>query len=295
MPKATLEQWRMFKAVADHQGFNQAAQAIHKSQSSIHHAVHKLEETLGIKLFDIQGRKAVLTEHGALLLKRGSYLLEEALRIESVADSLSTGLEASLCIAIDEAFPSDYLYQVLEAVAEVYPLLQIEIIESVLGGCNELIEAGRANLGLSPIPLDQGLNEEICQVNFIAVANPEHPLAKSQHALDYNDLKSSRQIVVRDSALNSSTDAGWLGADQRWTVSHLRSSIDLVGSGLGFAWLPEPAIAEQLESGQLVPLQLNRDADRSLSFFLNYKDADKLGPAALEFMGQLRLLTPSSV
>ena len=46
MLKATLEQWRMFKAVVDAGGFNQAAQLVHKSQSSVHHAVQKLETAL---------------------------------------------------------------------------------------------------------------------------------------------------------------------------------------------------------------------------------------------------------
>jgi len=61
MPKTTLEQWRMFKAVVDAGGFNQAAVVVHKSPSSIHHAISKLEESLGITLFDVQGRKTQLT------------------------------------------------------------------------------------------------------------------------------------------------------------------------------------------------------------------------------------------
>ena len=70
MAKSTLEQWRMFKAVADHGGFMQAAQQVHKSQSSIHHAVNKMEEQLGVNLFEVDGRKTVLTHAGKLLLRR---------------------------------------------------------------------------------------------------------------------------------------------------------------------------------------------------------------------------------
>ena len=50
MLRITLEQWRMFRAVVDHGGFNQAAQKIHKSQSSIHNAVSKIEASLNVKL-----------------------------------------------------------------------------------------------------------------------------------------------------------------------------------------------------------------------------------------------------
>ncbi|WP_315982943.1 LysR family transcriptional regulator [Aliamphritea spongicola] len=45
--RVTLEQWRMLKAVVDHGGFAHAAAAVHKSQSSINHAIHKMEDQLG--------------------------------------------------------------------------------------------------------------------------------------------------------------------------------------------------------------------------------------------------------
>ena len=70
MNRTTLEQWRMLQAVVDHGGFAQAAAAIHKSQSTINHAVHKLQDQLGVPVLEVVGRKAQLTEAGALLLRR---------------------------------------------------------------------------------------------------------------------------------------------------------------------------------------------------------------------------------
>jgi DNA-binding transcriptional LysR family regulator len=48
-------------AVVDTGGYAQAAEALHKSQSSVTYAVQKLESVLGIKAFEIQGRTAILT------------------------------------------------------------------------------------------------------------------------------------------------------------------------------------------------------------------------------------------
>ena len=78
MAKATLEQWRMFKAVVDHGGFAGASAAVHKSQSTVHHAVQKLEGALQIKLLEVKGRKAFLTDSGKLILRRAEFLIEEA-------------------------------------------------------------------------------------------------------------------------------------------------------------------------------------------------------------------------
>ena len=288
MQKTTLEQWRMFKAVVDEGGFNQAASVIHKSTSSIHHAVNKLEDSLGVKLLAVEGRKTSITEIGKVLLRRADYLLDEVGRIEAVADSLSLG---ELRIAVDGAFPQCIIFQALEKVSAMFPQVNIDIIDTVLSGTNELITEGKADIGLSPIPLPKGLNEELCLIEFLAVAHKDHALHQLDQSLSKENLKSYRQIIVRDSATQKKTDAGWLGAEQRWSVSHVRASIDLIEQNLGYAWLPLSEIAESLDNGKIKRLNLNAGGTRSVSFYLNYLDKDRIGPAAREFMGELRSLT----
>ncbi|WP_419813129.1 LysR family transcriptional regulator [Bacterioplanoides sp.] len=291
MQKTTLEQWRMFKAVVDAGGFNQAAIKVHKSQSSIHHAVSKLEEALGIKLFEVVGRKTRLTEAGKLLLRRGEFLLEEVSRIEAVAESVSSGVESELRIAVDGAFPQTIIYQALEKVSALFPQIRIDIIDTVLSGTNELIQNREADIGLSGFQMPYGLNEEICTLEFIVVAHSQHALHQLNRSLSYEDLKSHRQIITRDSANETKRSSGWQGAEQRWTVSSLRASFDLICQNLGFAWLPFPLVKEALEQEILKPLLLSEGASRTSSFYLNYQDKDQLGPAAREFLGELRLLT----
>ena len=285
----------MFQAVALAGGFNQAAEHVHKSQSSIHHAVQKLEESLGVALIEIRGRRAHLTPAGDMMLKRASYLLDEASKLESLAGTLSEGVESELTIAADHAFPSELVYQAINRVVAEYSQLCINLRETVLSGANELLLNRQVDLAISPFTLPDCLNEELRQVRFTAVASPSHAL----HTLDTSgtpelgltDLKRHRQIVVRDSAAHQQEDAGWLGADSRWTVDHLRTSIDLVCRGLGYAWLPDPLIDDRLRSGQLRPLPLGASSHRHVMFYLNFVDADRLGPAARAFLGELRYLT----
>ena len=292
MLRITLEQWRMFHAVVEFGGFNQASQGVHKSQSSIHNAVGKIEELLDIKLFLIEGRKTVLTQAGELLLHRANYLLEEAKKIENVGLMLSKGVETKLKIAVDEIFPRSLLYQVLEIVSIEFPLLQIELLESILSGSNDLLEQGDVEIAISPISLGSGFSESLCHIHFIAVASPEHPLNKLDRKLTLEDLKCYRQIVVRDSIQGDSKDKvseGWLEANQRWTVSHMQSSIDMICKGLGFAWLPSNLIEAQLDNGLLKPLQLKDNTRRSTQLYLTYKDGDCFGPAARSFLNEIRL------
>ncbi|OHU93457.1 LysR family transcriptional regulator [Pseudoalteromonas byunsanensis] len=290
MLRITLEQWRMFRMVAEHGGFNQAAAHIHKSQSSIHSAVAKIEQSLGVKVFSVDGRKTKLTEAGEMLLRRANYLLDEAEKVEAVGYTLAEGVEASLRIAVDEVFAQHILYQALEATSQKYPLLRIELIESILTGAHELIESNQADIAISPFNLLNGFNEHLCQVEFTAVASPTHQLHLLQRELTLEDLKSFRQIVLRDSAHTKRSDSGWLGANQRWTVSHLRTSIDMICNGLGFAWLPVSSIETELEQGILQRLPLTHNATRSSSLYLVFHDGDRLGLAARTFIEELKRL-----
>lgn len=287
MARSTIEQWRMFKAVADFGGFQQAADQVHKSQSTVHHAVSKLEDVLGVKLIEVQGRKTSITPAGEQLLRRINYLLAETERLENVAQNLKQGVESRLTIAVDEAFPKEILYQSLVAVSAEFPLVHMEVIETILTGANELLNKGMADIALSPFTLANELSEDICQLEFIAVCGAEHPLAHKTNVTP-EDLKHHRQIVLRDSGMESKTDIGWLGSEQRWTVTHLATSIELIRKNLGFAWLPQRSIAELLQYGMLVPIQLQRGATRSSNFYLNFRDAEVLGPVARSFIGNVR-------
>jgi DNA-binding transcriptional LysR family regulator len=77
----------------------------------------------------------------------------------------------------------------------------------------------------------------------------------------------------------------------RWTVSHLRNSIDMVSQNLGYAWLPKTQIAHLIEDKTLVPLNLDQGTTRTLNLYLMCNDNDRLGPAAQEFKEQLTALT----
>lgn len=288
MLRITLEQWRMFRAVVEYGGFNQAAQGVHKSQSSIHNSVQKIESTLGVKLFQVRGRKTSLTEYGELMLRRANYLLDEAEKLEAIGVNLADGVETRLRIAIDEVFPQALLYRVLDTVSSQYPYLRIELMESVLRGATHLLENAEVDLAVSPFINATLFNEELCSIDFIAVSSPHHALQQSEHPITFEELRNHRQIVVRDSALGKRKDEGWLGADQRWTVSHMRTSIDMIVNGFGYAWLPIPLIENELKEGKLQPLDLKSGQKRTAQLHLIFADGDQLGPAARAFLGELR-------
>ena len=148
--------------------------------------------------------------------------------------------------------------------------------------------AANVHLVVTAIEAQGFLGEPLVNVRFVAVAHPRHPLHQLGRALDLRDLAQHRQLVVRDSALRQSTNAGWLKAEQRWTVSHVGTSLDMLKRGLGFAWIPETRILEELTSGALKPLPLSAGAVREVPVQLIFRDRDRAGPAAHAMAAALR-------
>ena len=105
-PRITLDQWAALVSVVESGGYAQAAHKISRSQSTVTYAVQKLEQLAGVKAFEIQGRKAVLTAAGQVLYRRGKALVEEAARLERTAADLAKGWEPEIRLAVDIIFPT---------------------------------------------------------------------------------------------------------------------------------------------------------------------------------------------
>ncbi|MHB0777657.1 LysR family transcriptional regulator [Halomonas sp. WWR20] len=292
MSRVTLAQWQTLAAVVDHGGFSRAAEVLHKSASTLNHAVHKLEAQLGVQVLEPVGRQVRLTESGEMLLRRARQLIENAAALEEVAGSLAQGLESEVILAVDQVFPADALAKALETFSRNYPNVRVQLHETVLNGGIEMLHDGRADLVVSGLAAQGFLGEPLVTLRFIAVAHPDHPLHQLERPLDLRDLVQHRQLVVRDSALRQAVDAGWLKAEQRWTVSHLATSLDMLERGLGFAWCPETRIHEALASGRLKPLALSAGGIRQVPVQLIFSDRDRAGPAT---HAMARALTESAM
>jgi DNA-binding transcriptional LysR family regulator len=281
-PRTTLEQWAVLATIVDAGGFAAAAEALAKSQSAISYAVRELKDALPVALLEPRGRRAVLTEAGATLLRRARAVLEDARSLEALASTLAAGWETQIRIAVDSIFPPALLYEALHAFGPVCRATRLEVVESVLSGTTEALLRRDVNLAIvSPVP-PGFLGTRLMSIEFIAVAHPDHPLHALGRPLGPDDLKDHRQLVVRDSGAKRRLDAGWLDAEQRWTVSHLKTSIEMLKNGLGFAWIPREHIWNELAAGSLKPLPLAEGGTRSAELHLVHTDRDSGGPAARE-------------
>lgn len=285
--KITLDQWNTFVSVVESGGYAKAADRIHKSQSTLTYAVQKLETLLGVKVFEIRGRKAVLTPTGEVLYRRGKALLDDARRLEIAAGDLARGWEPEVRLAAEIVFPTWLLLKCFAEFAAERPETRIELYETVLGGTEEALIERKVDFAISGNVPAGFAGDPVMQVRFVCAAAPGHPLHQLGRPLTTDDLRTHRHLVIRDSGVQRARGGGWLN-ELRWTVSHKATSLRAALMGLGYAWYPEEAVREELERGTLKRLPLREGAEKIGTLYLVFADREAAGPATLRLAALIR-------
>jgi DNA-binding transcriptional LysR family regulator len=280
LPRTSVEQWAVLAAVIDEGGFAQAAAALHRSQSAVSYTVARLQEALDVPLLAVAGRKAVLTPHGAALLKRARSLVRELETLERLARSLKQGWEPQLTLAVDGAFPRERLLAILAELQGLCPDTDVQFSDETLSGAEDAILESTADVVVTTRVPPGYMSQPLFDVSFIAVARQDHPLLQLERTLTAADLASHMQVVVRDSGRKQPRDDGWLEAHRRCTVSSLDASLATVQAGLAYAWLPEHLIHVSLESGNFRALPIELGGSRSVPLHLVLVQPEVAGPAA---------------
>lgn len=281
-PRVTLEQWRVFQAIIEQGGYAQAAAYLHRSQSAVSYSMSRLQEQLGISLLKVEGRKAVLTEQGQILLNRSRLLTNEAVEIENFADHLSQGREAEIRLVVDSAFPNDLLMRALSEFASNSQGTRVQLREVILSGASDALINEEAELVIGVETPSGFLSDPLIEVELIAVARHDHPLHKLDRKITSADLAKHMHVVIQDSGENEKMDVGWLSSQDRWTVSSIDSALSAIEHGLGYGWLPYNRVIEPLNDGQLKPLLLEQGASYKAFLFISFGHPQNIGSATRE-------------
>lgn len=278
-PKTTLEQWRILQAVVDYGGYAQAADALNKSQSSLNHAVTKLQQMLGVQILEVKGRKAYLTKAGEVLLRRSRQLSRQINDLEEIADTMNRGWEPELNLVVEMPYPQSLLLGALQVFYPQSRGTRLQIRQEVISGTQEAIVEKRADIVIAESPPQGFASEPLCSIAMVPVCAPNHALTQP-NMLTLDELAEHLQIVIRDTGNRPVEQKGWLRAEQRWTVNSFYDAIELLQAGLGFCWLPQHLVQPYVKAGQLTILPIQSGKARRLNMVLVHPNREKLGPCA---------------
>lgn len=257
MLRLSLDALQILDAIDRRGSFAAAGKELHRVPSTISYTVAKLEEDLGVTVFERSGPKVALTRAGQELLKEGRHLLRAAQDLEARVRRVASGWETEFAIGIDSLLAPIALQQDVQAFYQVADRTRLRIGQEALSGTWEALLERRADLLIGAAgegPSGGGyIAEPMGVMPFVFVVAPGHPLAAVPHPLSKLDLQQHRAIAVGDTARKLvSRTIGLLYGQDALTVPDIRSKYDYQRAGLGFGFLPEPYVREAVRSGELI-------------------------------------------
>ena len=278
----TLDQLRIFLAVAGHGSFGGAARAMGRAVSAVSYGIAQLEAQLGLALFDREGsRRPVLTPAGEGLLAEARRIADGVDALLAKARSLHAGQEPSLTLVIDVMVPGEVTAHVLGAFRRMFPTCALTLRIEGLGAVAACLIEGGADLAIGgPVIGDQPALERqaVGAVDLIPVAAPSHPLARA--GIAPGESRRHLQLVLTDrSPLTEGLEFSVL-SPLTWRLGDLGAKHALLQEGLGWGNMPRGMVAGALASGTLVALDLPEKPGAHYGLNALWRRDTRLGPAA---------------
>lgn len=268
----TLDEWEVLQAVVQLGGFAPAAKQLNRSQSTISYTIARLQEQLGIKLFEMKGRRAHLTELGRGLLAHAQPYLNGFHQLEQRARSLASGGEPEVRLSVDSIFPNDRLFAAVAEFTRRFPYTQPKLRQGTFLSADSEFSVHNVQLCITGLTSREFFVKQILGIRMIAVARKDHPLHAVKRSLLRHDLAQHMLVTMEGTASGTSKHPPRVPAQRVISVSSIEAAIDAVRSGLCFGWLPLYRIQSDLKNDKLAPLHLTVGDSREVRLNLVCKD-----------------------
>lgn len=259
MKAVTIDQLRVFRAVAEAGSFSAAARAMHRAQSAVTYAVQKLEDQVGTDLFDRRGYRPVLSEAGRALLPRAQRILDELAAFGAQARGIAGGLEPEVSLVVDSMYPAAALLRVLAPFQREFPSVQLRMNVETLGATAQALLDGRADLGvcLEFASTVAGLDTTpIGEIELVPVAAPGHPLARMKGRIPIEATRDHVQLVLTDRSALTEGREFTVFSVKTWRLADLGARHAMVLAGLGWCSMPMHMVKDDLAARRLVRLDI---------------------------------------
>lgn len=278
----TVDQLRIFLAVAEEGSFNRAGKKLGRALSVISYGVSALEAQLGVILFRREGsRRPQLTDAGRALLADARAVMDEVDGLIAKARGIQQGLEIELALVVDVMVPSATVAAILHEFQDVFPTVDLRLHVEALGAVAALVLDKRADLGVAGpdiIDLPELERAAIGSVELVPVAAPSHPLAQ-RGPIPPGEARHHLQLVLTDRSTLTEGKEFSVVSPRTWRLADLGAKHALLLEGIGWGNMPRHAIAEEVRNGRLVQLDLPENPPLDYVLHALWRKDSRPGPA----------------
>jgi len=288
MIQPTLQQLRLFEAVARHKSFTRAAEEIHLSQPAVSIQVKRLEENVGLPLFEHVGKRITLTEAGRELYGASKDILRRLAEVDMALDSLSGEVAGTLRVtAVTSA--KYFLPHLLGAFIRRYPDVEPKLMVANRASLLERVADNEDDLYvMGHVPEKLDVAEYPFLENVISVvASPDHPLA-NKRKISLKRLTEERFLVRESGSGNRKVveeffQENGLAIHPYMELGSAEAIKQGVMAGLGISALSLHNLRLEISAGQIVVLKVEGFPLRR-SWNVIHRNGKKLSPAAVSFV-----------
>lgn len=236
-------------AIAEHQHFGKAADAANVSQPTLSGQVKKLEERLGVTIFERSTRGVSTTPIGETIVAKARQIVENVQEIELIASTQSDVLSGALSVGLIPTVAPFLVPHFLIQTLNIFPELKLAILEDQTDNLLQMLENFQIDAAIlaTDTPSDQFEEIALYQEEFFLLCSKSHPFSK-QTNVQMSDIAPidllllSEGHCLRDQTLElcNMNDRNECGpADLR--AASLQTLIELVRAGRGYTLLPQLA------------------------------------------------------
>ena len=290
--KLDLNGLEALEAVVRYGGFARAAKHLHRVQSAVSHQVRKIEQQLGVSLFNRDRYRVQLTPAGEAILAEGRRLLAQAEHVRSIARQFSEDWEPSLSIIVDGILPLDPTLAAMKSLAAAQVPTRIQVKVEFLRGVQSRFEKENGDLMLvtdyaaSPYLQEEALPAMDC----VLCVGRSHALARAKR-VSLAQLQEHVELSVQHSSEEQGYDRHLFGCERAFFLSSHHTKKEALLMGVGFGWMPLYLVHNELKAGTLREVKYQGGSWYRFTPRLVHRTDRQLGRAGQQFISLLRKST----
>jgi len=295
----SLRQLQYLLAVADTLSFRRAAAQCHVSQPSLSAQIADLEDKLGVRLFERDHRRVLLTPAGQELVDRARGIVLGADDLVAAAQRAGDPLSGSLRIGVIPTISPYLLPPVTPRLRRAFPRLTVMWIEDKTDALLARLNAGTLEAALLAVEADIGDLERdiIARDPFLLVAPKDHPIGRGRGAASPAELRDEEVLLLdeghcfRNQALKLCGKVRAREAEFRATS--LSTLVQMVAGGAGLTLLPSLAVPTEARRAKLAVRPFT-DPAPSRTVALVWRKRSPLAPALHAVAAEIRDAYPTA-
>lgn len=254
----TLQDLRYLVALVDHGHFGRAAEACHVSQPTLSTQIKKLEERLGVTLFERTNRSVRVTDHGEEVVARARQILIDVEAILNVGRRISGPLVGTFSLGVIPTLGPYLLPWLVPALTKEYPELRLAVHEDLTASLLERLVSHRLDAALVALPVaDTRLETRPVFDEPFWFAEPSGRARAGVDVVTEKELRGQRLLLLteghclRDQVLSLCRTPD-RDEDGDFRATSLETIRQMVATGMGCTLLPAMAVEEFRNRGAVV-------------------------------------------